>query len=88
MRGGSTANPGGTSYGPSAGPGAQEGGSAAWREVIASGFLARALATDDGPEVYKAAIKFAALVRRGMTTEECRRASVELILETDAELPQ
>lgn len=60
-----------------------ESGPAAWHAIVASGFLAKALATDDGPNIYKAAIQFAALVRRGMTAQECRRATVELILEAD-----
>ncbi len=61
---------------------------APWCEASARGFLAEALTSGDGPEVYKAAIKFAAQVRRTMTAEECKRASVELILEADADTPE
>ena len=49
-----------------------------------SGFLDKALQTGEAMEVYKAAIKFAAMVRRSMSELDCRRASVELILEADA----
>ena len=54
-----------------------------WEEVLQRGFLAEAAEDGDAPELYKAAIKFAALVRRSMSWSECRRASVELILEAE-----
>ena len=59
-----------------------------WQEAASSGFLAQAVDSGELSEVYKAAIKFAAYVRGGMSQAECRRASVELILEADSDPPQ
>ena len=58
-------------------------GQATWRRIVEHGFFADAIRTGSAPEIYKAAIQFAALVRRRMSASECRRASVELILEAD-----
>ena len=55
-----------------------------WAAMISEGFFARALDTGEPGEIYKASIRFAALVRRNMSETECRRVSVELILEAEA----
>jgi hypothetical protein len=71
---------GGASKGPDS---SKTGVAAVWRAAASCGFLDKALQTGEAMEVYKAAIKFAAMVRRSMSELDCRRASVELILEAD-----
>ena len=52
-----------------------------WQKVITTGFLAQALKSGDAIDLYKATVKFAALIRKSMSDLECRQASVELIIE-------
>lgn len=59
-----------------------------WAGMISKGFFAEALETGKAGEIYKAAIRFAAIVRRSMSDVECRRVSVELILEAEAGGPE
>jgi len=54
------------------------------KDVVTTGYLARAIETGDSVAIYKACITLAAMVRRSMTRVECSRASVELILESQA----